>query len=158
MEGPASPESSVGRPATEHTGDLIGISSVESPLVLCEDSTAESKPRREDQKSRDAPMEQSNISNTTATTLHGTQLLQSKQADNAFLTDFVLDTKLFSSGLDEATLTGSLYSMIDPASRREISNLILSTKKIVYKSASVVFKKLKTNIEERKLLSCSKIS
>ncbi|KAE8304251.1 putative Spindle pole protein [Giardia duodenalis] len=151
VEGPASPESSVGRPATEHTGDLIGISSVESPLVLCEDSTAESKPRREDQKSRDAPMEQSNISNTTATTLHGTQLLQSKQADNAFLTDFVLDTKLFSSGLDEATLTGSLYSMIDPASRREISNLILSTKKIVYKSASVVFKKLKTNIEERKL-------
>lgn len=151
VEKSISSESNVGRPATEHTGDLIGISSIESPLVLHEDSIAESKPQGEDQKSRDAPMEQSNISNTTATTLHGTQLLQSKQAENAFLTDFVLDTKLFSSGLNEATLTGSLYSMIDPVSRREISNLILSTKKIVYKSASVVFKKLKTNIEERKL-------
>lgn len=152
VDGSASPGSGTSGSTARHDGDIAHASGVESPFVLPGDSVIESGARGEDQKPADLPIDQSNTSNATVATLHGTQLLlQSKQTDNASLTDFVLDTKLFSSGLDEATLTGSLYHMIDPANRREVANLILSTKKIVYKSASTVFNKLRANIDGRKL-------
>lgn len=151
VEEPVSPEPGADGLTDECAKDVIYASGIESPFVLPGDSVIEPGPREEDQKPHSVPMDQSSISNTTVATLRGTQLLQSRQADNAFLTDFVLDTKLFSSGLDEATLTGSLYHKIDPANRREFSDLILNTKKIVYKSASTVFNKLRGNIDDRKL-------
>lgn len=152
INDPSSPGSATHGSIVQRDGEIVHASGIESPFVLPGDSVIESGVQGVDHKPSDVPIDQSNTSNATVTTLHGTQLLlQSKQTDNVSLTDFVLDTKLFNSGLDEATLTGSLYHMIDPVTRREIANLIINTKKIIYNSTSAVFNKLKTNIDERKL-------